>query len=515
MRRVLPVLFVVTWLSACGNGDDEEMPPPSGSGTVPARADLVSPPTKVGSYSANDVLARVAPSLNGELILNLAGSPTCGIDVYSFHYHTLGGANEATTASSALLTPTGADPACHGPRPLVVYAHGTSTNRNFSIANLDDPDNAEGLLIAAVFASQGYVVVAPNYAGYDLSTLGYHPYLHARQQAGDTIDALVAARRALPSLTSSTVTDSGKLFITGYSQGGFVAMATQRDLQAAGIAVTAAAPMSGPYALAAFGDMVFNGRVNAGAPINLTLLITGYQKAYGGVYANTADVFGATYASGIDSLLPGTVSRGQLYAEGRLPEFAAFDIAAPAPEFAGVTPATSPAELASVFAQGFGANPLIVNAYRLAYLQDMQANADGGWPTTTTGLPAANPAHPLRRALKDNDLRNWSPAAPVLLCAGAEDPTVFYANTQLMQGYWAAAGANAPVTVLDVDASGGVGGRFSDLQDGFGAAKDVVAVAAVVGGASDGGARAVLDAYHSQLVPPFCLAAVRSFFSDY
>jgi hypothetical protein len=25
-----------------------------------------------------------------------------------------------------------------------------------------------------------------------------------------------------------------------------------------------------------------------------------------------------------------------------------------------------------------------------------------------------------------NDLRNWSPTAPVLLCAGDQDPTVFY-----------------------------------------------------------------------------------------
>ena len=35
---------------------------------------------------------------------------------------------------------------------------------------------------------------------------------------------------------------------------------------------------------------------------------------------------------------------------------------------------------------------------------------------------------------------------------------------------------------------------------------------AVAGGASDGGAQAVADAYHSSLVPPFCLAAVQSFF---
>jgi hypothetical protein len=57
----------------------------------------------------------------------------------------------------------------------------------------------------------------------------------------------------------------------------------------------------------------------------------------------------------------------------------------------------------------------------------------------------------LRQALKSNDLRNWTPTSPVLLCAGDQDPTAFYLNTQLMQGYWTANAARGPVTVLDVD----------------------------------------------------------------
>ena len=37
-------------------------------------------------------------------------------------------------------------------------------------------------------------------------------------------------------------------------------MATHRAMQAAGMTVTASAPMSGPYALSAFVDAVFRGR---------------------------------------------------------------------------------------------------------------------------------------------------------------------------------------------------------------------------------------------------------------
>ena len=49
-----------------------------------------------------------------------------------------------------------------------------------------------------MFAAQGYIVVAPNYAGYDISTLGYHPFLNADQQSGEMMDILAAARTALP-----------------------------------------------------------------------------------------------------------------------------------------------------------------------------------------------------------------------------------------------------------------------------------------------------------------------------
>src|SRR5205823_9505842 len=88
-----------------------------------------------------------------------------------------------------------------------------------------------------------------------------------------------------------------------------------------------------------------------------------------------------------------------------------------------MTPATTPANLAAVFALGLGPDNLVTNNYRLSYLRDAQANPDGGFPNTSTGLPAANPGITLRQALKTNDLRDWSPTSPVLLCAGNEDPT--------------------------------------------------------------------------------------------
>src|SRR5262249_26767836 len=128
------------------------------------------------------------------------------------------------------------------------------------------------------------------------------------------------------------------------------------------------------------------------------------------------------------------------------------------------------------------------------------------------GLPPASPTQPLRVALKANDLRNWAPTAPVLLCAGGEDPTVFYLNTQAMQDYWAATAPTASVTVVNVDSAPGSNDPYATLKTGFQAAKDLVRTNAVVGGATDGGNQAVFSAYHAGLVPPFCMSAVKGFF---
>jgi predicted esterase len=502
VKRGFVGLMTAFLLVACGGADQNTTPTPA---TTPQRGALLqSPPVMLASYSVADLLAQLAGSDVGKLVLQLAYTPKCAIDIYHLEYETVGGASEPTTASGALMIATGTDAACTGARPIVLYAHGTSTDRNFDIADLSNSANAEGLLLAAVFASAGYIVVAPNYAGYDTSTLPYHPYLDGDQQSKDMIDALTAARSALPTLPASSVTDGGNLFITGYSQGGYVAMATHRALQAAGDVVTASAPMSGPYALAAFGDALFYGHVDLSAPANLTLLMSSYQHAYGNVYSEPTDVFEPKFATGIESLLPSTTGISDLYAAGKLPQSELFSSTPPAPTWAAFTPATTPALLAPIFAMGFGTDNLILNSYRLEYLEDAVGAPDGGFPTMTTGLPPANPANTLRQDLKLNDLRDWTPNAPVLLCGGDEDPTVFYFNTELMQAYWTTHVPAGAVSVLDVDASASGADPYAQLQTAFAVAKALVA--------ADGGEAAVLADYHAGLVAPFCVAAVRAFF---
>jgi hypothetical protein len=68
---------------------------------------------------------------------------------------------------------------------------------------------------------------------------------------------------------------------------------------------------------------------------------------------------------------------------------------------------------------------------------------------------------------------------------------------------------------LDIASAPTAGDPYADEKDAFRAAVTAVEVAAIAGGATDGGHAAVLADYHARLVPPFCLAAVKSFFDGH
>src|ERR1700689_944591 len=226
------------YLSACGGSSSETGT--ASSSTSPGTL-AESPAFRIASLDAATFKGELAGTATGAQLLELTGNPACGVDFYYIKFWTVGGAGETTESAGALMVPTGAAPACSGPRPIVEYAHGTNANKALNIADITNTSNTEGALIAAMFAAQGYIVVAPNYAGYDISTLGYHPFLNAVQQSGEMMDILTAARKALPNTMASATSDNGQLFLTGYSEGGYVAMATQHALDTAGQTVTAAA----------------------------------------------------------------------------------------------------------------------------------------------------------------------------------------------------------------------------------------------------------------------------------
>lgn len=448
-------------LTACPGGTsiDVNGNPPAPGGVLEFR--------QFASFTPRTLAAQLNSNATGQQILAAAGNPVCGTDVEYYQYATVGGKGEQTTASGAILAPTGGT-GCSGARPILLYTHGTAVTKAYNLANLSDPTNEawpESAMVAAFYAAQGYIVVASNYAGYDSSPLPYHPYLNAKQQSQDVIDALNAARTLLKAGLPSGVSDNGRLFITGYSQGGHVTMATYRAMQAANMVVTAAAPMSGPYALLALVDAVVTySNPSLASTIYVPLIVNSFQNAYGNIYTSTSDIYSATYATGIDTLIPGQYTFTTLITSGKLPEFALFDSTTPG---TGTEPGTGIPALDALLARpsqaanpigylGFGNPYLVNNSARIAYALDSAGpggTPDGAVPTPTTLLPpAATPTNPLRAALKANDLRGFNPQSPTMLCGGMNDPEVYYQiNTLIMKAIWTAAPPPGPVSYVDVD----------------------------------------------------------------
>ena len=531
MSRCLLSVAIASSLLLVGCGDDDN--------DIIVRND-----TSVESIKSFD-----AAQIDSQFGLNGTATPDakCDVNIEKVSYSTVGAAGERTNATAALMLPSGDSADCQGDRPILLYAHGTTTDRDYDfsqVGNALNSGSAEANLIAANFAAQGYIVVAPNYAGYDDSELDYHPYLVAEQQATDMADALDSAREIIARQKRANdsdyvnIDDSGKLFISGYSQGGHVAMAAARKLEQAGKSVTAIAPSSGPYALAAFGDAIFAGNVNIGATRFAPLLADGMQKKYGNIYNNPTDIFTADYAN---TQLPSLLSFEQLVAANKLPDNALFEAKPTDNPLINQLPDS---DLPFAFLGFADDNYLIKTDFRAAYVADALQNQDQ-LIAGTGALPAQNPQNSMRKALKDNDLRGYVPKMPTLLCGGNQDPTVFYdLNTgsmaAILQQASAAPNANLNVTVLNVDVRNNrgevtsIGNAMSnpwmtttvidDVQDRFSTTLTAVqnnAIAnAQAAGVTDSTAlaqaagAAILSSYHGGLVSSACTQATREFFEQ-
>ncbi|SFU97992.1 alpha/beta hydrolase family protein [Pseudoduganella namucuonensis] len=465
------------------------------SRTPPAhpRGTLLAGPAPVPIDIVTETVEKLEPALLRRLLklrdglLGVTGEPRCAIAIHSVRYQTVGGHGEPADAGAVIMLPSGSHPQCAGPRPVMLYAHGTVLDRNFSMARL----SGEARLVAAMFVAQGYIVVAPDYAGYGASSLSYHPYLNAEQQAADMVDALRAARASYGVLG---VRPAPRLYITGYSQGGFVALATQRAIErdhADEFRVTAAAGLSGPYALARMADDIFSGRPNTGVTAYLPMLTTSGQRAGAALYAAPEDLYEARYASGIEGLFPGKVRLDDLVSKGRLPKGALF-----------ARDSQPQAADASAF---FADRNLVRTSYRNAYLEDMAAHPCDGDPAAPL---ACEPRHSLRRWMVRNDLRSYAPQSPLMLCGGGGDPVVPFANATAAQAYFKARGAPTVLvdleTVLPQD-------PYAAYKQGFARQRQELYAEAVKKGNDP--AKAVADRYHTRLASMFCLMAARDFFN--
>jgi pimeloyl-ACP methyl ester carboxylesterase len=192
---------------------------------------------KIRTYSRNEIISVVSEtefSFPGVEYIILHDVKSIRI-----HYHTVDVDGNDIIASGALLVP-----ASDTGFPVLSFQHGT-------IYDLLDAPSVSGSYYAdlgAFLSSTGFITVMPDYLGYGASSHVEHPYQHRQSLATATRDML---RASYEYFKVEELTDpSDKLFLSGYSQGGYATMATLKLIQdehSNEFNVTAATAGSGPY----------------------------------------------------------------------------------------------------------------------------------------------------------------------------------------------------------------------------------------------------------------------------
>ena len=297
---------------------------------------------------------------------------------------------------------------------LVVYHHGTTTKKTLVPSN---PLFRETLLSAAVFASGGYIVLAPDYVGLGDSP-GPHPFLHAETQARASADLIEVGKKLVARLG---VKLSGQLLLTGYSQGGHAAMSTHIYLEKNlsfydrvrnRTPVTAGAPMAGPYDLSQTSTVGALRNPSRSTSAYVAYLTLAMNQVYG-LYSDLKDLYLAPYDTLIPQLLDGTH------------------------------------ELEEV-------------------IQALPNHPDKMMrPEIIQGI-LSDSLHPLRRALALNDVAAWKARAPVRLFYGESDLDVPHENALVAARQMVAMGSKVDLVSLgNVDHFTGVLPAFVGVRVWF------------------------------------------------
>ena len=157
------------------------------------------------------------------------------------------------------------------------YLNGIMIACHYTItSDMEAPSNM--LSMESLFAMKGYAVIMPDYVGYGLSRDKVHPYLHWRSAAQTAVDLLNCMPELLEYYGYSYPID---VVVTGYSQGGAVALGVTRMLEELDSMwiVRKLYAGAGPYDPA--GTYLYSMERNEmGIPAAIPLIVMGFSDAY-------------------------------------------------------------------------------------------------------------------------------------------------------------------------------------------------------------------------------------------
>jgi hypothetical protein len=282
------------------------------------------------------------------------------VDIYDVVYKTCWHDGTCIKASGLYFVPRGVDK----PMPTTVYHHGTRVH-----AGRDKDLGGEDYLCLGL-AVEGYTVLQPDYVGLGHGDK-FHLYQLAKPLGQTSVDMLYAIRELNDTLGIKV---SDKLFLTGYSEGGYATLATNKLIQeqySKDFKVTAASGMSGAYDMGGVQSTVMFKPYDH--PHYLPYLLRAVNEVYKIVPYDINNIYKAPYDTIIPKMFDGKHSLHAI--NEALPKIP---------------------------------KDMIIDSIINVYVKD--------------------PEFPLHKVLRENSLCYWKPENPVQLCYCDKDEQVTYKN---------------------------------------------------------------------------------------
>jgi len=369
--RIIQCLLLAAGLMLTSCNDDKVDPLPQEEPKTLVDATLVA------TISAAQI--QLVAQLSG---LNIDVSKfIADVDVYKVTYNTEY-KGTSVVASGLISFPKSGEPA-----PVLSYQHGTITRdadapSNFAI-------NKPEALVTGAFSSSGFVTVIPDYVGFGSTSSILHPYFVEDAIAGSVVDMLQAA---IELAEEKNVTLDNKLFLAGYSEGGYATMATHKAIEADGVGdleLVASFPGAGAYDLLDIQEQIFAMETYE-HPFYLAYITLAYKNTYDFNDVLT-DFFEEPYATRIPGLFDNQKGSGE------------------------------------------------INSQLTTHMADLIQ------PELREGLLTQSRYKYLADAFAENSLTDWKPTKRMFMYHGTSDTTVPFANSQRTYDALIANGASTDV----------------------------------------------------------------------
>ena len=323
-----------------------------------------------------------------------------GYKSYKIPYTTQDEEGNSVNASGSFIVPVGLPDIVYSTLGLSMVSddHGTIFSNKEAPSFIADQTGAPHGSAVLLTALGGFATLQPDYIGFGDSNSHYHPFLLKDSLANSTVDFI---KQVKVFASENNITLNSNLFLTGYSEGGYAAMATLKKIEEenTGLTVTLAAPMAGPYALKTTADGVLSSS-SLGVPAFMADIAYAYATAKN---QSMTAILNEPYASRVEGLFSDDLTDAEIDAN--------------------LTKTTTGST--GLFSQSF--------------VSDYFTNTSNWFKVAVT----------------ENNLHDWAPATTVKLVQCQGDEVIPYVIAQFTEGNMTQAGSSS-VSLVPVEATLGL-----------------------------------------------------------